>query len=47
MNVARTVNNWIAYRKAVAELGRLNSRALQDLGITRDEIPAAVRAAIR
>jgi len=47
MNVARTVNNWIAYRKAVTELGRLNSRALQDLGLTRDEIPAAVRAAIR
>jgi uncharacterized protein YjiS (DUF1127 family) len=47
MNVARTVNNWIAYRKAIAELGRLNSRALQDLGISRDEIPAVVRATIR
>ena len=47
MNVARTVNNWINYRRAVAELGRLNGRALQDLGISRDEIPAVARASIR
>lgn len=43
MSVVRTVNNWINYRRAVSELGRLNSRALMDLGITRDEIPAVVR----
>jgi uncharacterized protein YjiS (DUF1127 family) len=47
MNVARTFNNWLSYRRAVAELGRLNGRALQDLGITRDQIPAAARAAAR
>jgi len=44
MNVARSLNNWLSYRRTVTELGRLNSRALQDLGLTRDEIPAAVRA---
>lgn len=47
MNVARSFNNWLSYRRAVNELGRLNSRALQDLGLTREEIPAAVRAATR
>jgi uncharacterized protein YjiS (DUF1127 family) len=47
MSVVRTVNNWISYRRAINELGRLNGRALQDLGITRDEIPAVVRASIR
>lgn len=44
MNVARSFNNWLSYRRTVAELGRLNSHALQDLGISRDEIPALVRA---
>jgi uncharacterized protein YjiS (DUF1127 family) len=43
MSVVRTVNNWINYRRAVNELGRLNNRALQDLGITRDQIPALAR----
>jgi uncharacterized protein YjiS (DUF1127 family) len=46
MNVARTFNNWLSYRRTVTELGRLNSRVLQDLGITRDEIPAVVRARV-
>ena len=45
MSVVRTVNNWINYRRAVNELGRLSSRELRDLGISRDEIPAVVRAA--
>jgi uncharacterized protein YjiS (DUF1127 family) len=44
MSVVRTVNNWINYRRTVNELGRLNSHALQDLGITRAEIPALARA---
>jgi uncharacterized protein YjiS (DUF1127 family) len=47
MSVVRTVNNWINYRRAVSELGRLSNRSLQDLGLTRDEIPAAARASIR
>lgn len=47
MSVARSFNNWLSYRRAVTELGRLNSRTLQDLGITRDEIPAVARAAVR
>lgn len=47
MSVVRTVNNWINYRRAVNELGRLNSRALQDLGISRDDIHAVARASVR
>lgn len=47
MSVVRTVNNWINYRRAVTELGRLSSHALQDLGITREQIPVVVRATLR
>jgi len=44
MNVARSFNNWLSYRRTVTELGRLSSHALQDLGISRDEIPASGQA---
>ena len=47
MNVARSFNNWITYRRALAELGRLDSRELADIGITRAQIPALARATIR
>jgi uncharacterized protein YjiS (DUF1127 family) len=47
MNVARSFNNWLSYRRALTELGRLNNRALQDLGITREQIPALARASAR
>ena len=47
MNVARSFTNWLTYRRAVNELGRLNNRALDDLGISRDQIPALARAAVR
>jgi len=47
MNVARSFTNWLAYRRAVAELGRLNGRALADIGVTREQIPVLARATIR
>jgi len=47
MSVARSFNNWLTYRRAVSELGRLNGRVLQDIGITRDQIPALARASVR
>ena len=47
MNVASRLNNWLSYRRAVAELGRLNGRALKDIGITREQIPALARASVR
>ncbi len=46
MNVARSLNNWIKYRQTVTELGRMSSRELQDLGITRNDICTIARASI-
>ncbi|ANL37016.1 MULTISPECIES: DUF1127 domain-containing protein [Rhizobium] len=46
MNVARSFNNWRKYRQTVAELGRMTTRELDDLGIGRGEIRSIARAAI-
>ncbi len=43
MNVARTFNNWRKYRQTVNELGRMSSRELQDLGISRADIHNVAR----
>jgi uncharacterized protein YjiS (DUF1127 family) len=48
VNLVRTFNNWRRYRDTVAELGRLNSRELNDLGINRGDIPfIAMKSAAR
>ena len=48
MNIVRAFNNWRRYRDTVAELGRLNSRELNDLGISRGDIPfIAMKSATR
>jgi uncharacterized protein YjiS (DUF1127 family) len=39
VNIVRTYNNWRRYRNTVAELGLLSSRELNDLGISRGDIP--------
>jgi len=44
MNVARSFNNWLKYRQAVNELGRLTGRELQDLGSA--DIRSVARASI-
>ncbi|NEJ74553.1 DUF1127 domain-containing protein [Rhizobium phaseoli] len=46
MNVARSFNNWRKYRQTVAELGRMSTRELNDLGIGRGDIHTIARAAI-
>ncbi|MBX5156126.1 MULTISPECIES: DUF1127 domain-containing protein [unclassified Rhizobium] len=46
MNVARSFNNWRKYRQTVAELGRMSTRELNDLGIGRSDISNIARAAI-
>jgi len=43
MNVARSFNNWRKYRQTVNELGRMSSRELQDLGISRADIDSVAR----
>jgi uncharacterized protein YjiS (DUF1127 family) len=39
VNIVRAYNNWRRYRSTVAELGLLTSRELNDLGISRGDIP--------
>ena len=46
MNVARSFNNWRKYRQTVTELGRMSSRELQDLGISRSDIHTVARASV-
>jgi len=46
MNVARSFNNWRKYRQTVAELGRMSTRELRDLGIDRADISNVARAAV-
>jgi len=38
--------NWRARRAAAAELSNLSDRELSDIGLTRQEIPVAVRRGI-
>ena len=48
VNLVRAYNNWRRYRATVAELGRLDSRELNDLGISRGDIPfIAMKSATR
>jgi uncharacterized protein YjiS (DUF1127 family) len=47
MNVLRSFNKWLSYRRALSELGQLDSRTMHDLGISRGQIPALARAAAR
>jgi uncharacterized protein YjiS (DUF1127 family) len=48
VNLVRTFNNWRRYRETVAELGRLSSRELNDLGLSRGDIPfIAMKSATR
>jgi uncharacterized protein YjiS (DUF1127 family) len=46
MNVARSFNNWRQYRQTVTELGRMSSRELQDLGISRADIHSVARQSV-
>ena len=45
MSIARTFNNWRKYRQTVAELGRMSSRELNDMGIASGDIRDVARAA--
>ena len=45
MNLIRSYKNWRRYNQTVRELSRLNSRELDDLGISRSDIERVARAA--
>ena len=42
-NIIAAFQRWVAYRKTVAELSRLDDRSLSDLGITRCDIDTVAR----
>lgn len=46
MNLVRNYRNWRRYRETVNELGRLSNRELNDIGISRGEIPYLARKSV-
>lgn len=46
MNLIRNYRNWRRYRETVSELSRLSNRELNDLGISRGDIPFVARRSI-
>jgi len=47
MNITRSFAEWRRYRATCNELNRLTSRELNDLGISRGDIPFVARKAAR
>ncbi len=43
MDIRTSYRRWASYRQTVKELSALNSRQLQDLGISRGDIAAVSR----
>lgn len=46
MNLAKSYSNWRRYRNTVAELNRLTTRELNDLGISRADIPFVAKKSL-
>ena len=46
MNLIRNYRNWRRYRDTVSELNRLTNRELNDLGISRSDIPFVAKKSI-
>lgn len=46
MGIVRNYRNWRRYRETVNELSRLSNRELNDLGISRYDIPFVARKAL-
>ena len=46
MNLIRDYRNWRRYRNTVSELSRLSNRELNDLGLSRGDIPYVARKAL-
>ena len=46
MNLIRNYRNWRRYRDTVNELSRLSTRELNDLGLTKSDIPGVARRAL-
>jgi uncharacterized protein YjiS (DUF1127 family) len=46
MNIVQNYQNWRRYRHTVSELNRLSTRELNDLGMSRADIPAVARRSL-
>lgn len=46
MNIARSFNKWRKIRQTENELARLSTRELDDLGISRGDIPFIARRSV-
>ncbi|EAU40563.1 MULTISPECIES: DUF1127 domain-containing protein [Fulvimarina] len=46
MDIVRSYKNWRRYRDTVKELDRLSQRELNDLGISRYDIPSIARRTV-
>jgi uncharacterized protein YjiS (DUF1127 family) len=46
MNLIRNYRNWRRYRDTVNELNRLTNRELNDLGISRSDIPFVAKKSV-
>lgn len=46
MNVIRNYRNWRRFRNTCDELNRLSNRELDDLGISRSDIPSVARKSL-
>ena len=46
MNLIRNYRNWRRYRDTVNELNRLSTRELNDLGLSRSDIPFVARKSV-
>ncbi|TCD12444.1 DUF1127 domain-containing protein [Oricola cellulosilytica] len=47
MNLARSFNEWRRYNATRAQLNRLSSRELEDIGMNRGDITEVARKAAR
>jgi uncharacterized protein YjiS (DUF1127 family) len=47
MSIFNTLNNWKRARQTRNELSNLSNRELQDLGITRSDIPFIARSVVK
>jgi uncharacterized protein YjiS (DUF1127 family) len=47
MDIRKTFRKWAAYQQTVRELGALDNRQLNDLGITRSDIQRIAREHVK
>ena len=46
MNVARTINAWVKYRRTMNELSRMSARELRDIGVSPSDIQRVAKGGL-